>query len=99
MAIAAWVVLAVMGFAGSASGTALIFAAVFLATVGSLGILTQFAIIREVRSVVEELGKLGNWGLLATNISRSAGFLTMTQGLMVFFSLAVIAGFVVVVLF
>jgi len=99
VAIAVLVILAVLGDMGNASGNALIFAAIFLVTVGSLGILTQFAIIREARSVVEELGKLGNLGPVATNISRSGGFLTMTQGLMVFFSLAVIAGFVLVVLF
>jgi hypothetical protein len=97
VAIAVLVILAVLGDMGTASQAALIFAAIFLVTVGSLGILTQFAIIREARSVVEELGKLGNLGPVATNISRSGGFLTMTQGLMVFFSLAVIAGFVVVV--
>ncbi len=97
VAIAVLVILAVLGDMGAASQGALIFAAIFLVTVGSLGILTQFAIIREARSVVEELGKLGNLGPVATNISRSGGFLTMTQGLMVFFSLAVIAGFVVVV--
>jgi asparagine N-glycosylation enzyme membrane subunit Stt3 len=98
VAIAVLVILAVLGDMGAASQGALIFAAIFLVTVGSLGILTQFAIIREARSVVEELGKLGNLGPVATNISRSGGFLTMTQGLMVVFSLAVIAGFAVVVL-
>lgn len=98
VAIAVLVILAVLGDMGTASQGALIFAAIFLVTVGSLGILTQFAIIREARSVVEELGKLGNLGPVATNISRSGRFLTMTQGLMVVFSLAVIAGFAVVVL-
>lgn len=98
VALAVLVVLAVMGFAASASQGAIIFAAIFLVTVGSLGILTQFAIIREAKSVVEELAKLGNLGPVAQNISRSGNFLTMTQGLMTLFSLAVIAGFVLAVL-
>lgn len=98
VALAVLVVVAVMGFAGSASQGAIIFAAVFLVTVGSLGILTQFAIIREAKSVVEELGKLSNLGPVALNISRSGKYLTMTQGLMVVFSLAVIASAALVVL-
>jgi hypothetical protein len=98
VALAVLVVVAIMGFADSATQGAVIFAAVFLVTVGSLGILTQFAIIREARSVVEELGKLKNLGPVAQNISRSGNFLTMTQGLMVVFSLAVIASFALVVL-
>jgi asparagine N-glycosylation enzyme membrane subunit Stt3 len=98
VALAVLVVVAIMGFANSATQGAIIFAAVFLVTVGSLGILTQFAIIREAKSVVEELGKLGNLGPVASNISRSGNFLTMTQGLMVVFSLAVIASFALVVL-
>jgi asparagine N-glycosylation enzyme membrane subunit Stt3 len=98
VALAVLVVVAIMGFADSATQGAIIFAAVFLVTVGSLGILTQFAIIREAKSVVEELGKLGNLGPVASNISRSGNFLTMTQGLMVVFSLAVIASFALVVL-
>ena len=98
VALAVLVVVAIMGFADSATQGAIIFAAVFLVTVGSLGILTQFAIIREAKSVVEELGKLGNLGPVASNISRSGNFLTMTQGLMVVFSLAVIASFALVML-
>jgi hypothetical protein len=98
VALAVLVVVAIMDFANSATQGAIIFAAVFLVTVGSLGILTQFAIIREAKSVVEELGKLGNLGPVASNISRSGNFLTMTQGLMVVFSLAVIASFALVVL-
>lgn len=98
MALAVLVVLALMGFAESASGAAINFALIFLVTVGALGVLTQFAIIREARSVVEELGKLENLGAVAKNISQSGSFLTMTQGLMAAFSVAVVVGFALVVL-
>lgn len=98
VAIAVLVILAVMGFFDAPNPNAVILSAVFLVTVGALGMLTQLAIIREARSVVQELARLENLGPVAHNISRSGSFLTMTQGLMVFFSLAVIAGFVLVVL-
>lgn len=98
VAIAVLVILAVMGFFDAPNPNAVILSAVFLVTVGALGMLTQLAIIREARSVVQELARLENLGPVAHNISRSGSFLTMTQGLMVFFSLAVIAGFVFVVL-
>lgn len=98
VALAVLVVLALMGFAESASGAAVNFALIFLVTVGALGVLTQFAIIREARSVVEELGKLENLGVVAKNISQSGSFLTMTQGLMAAFSVAVVVGFALVVL-
>jgi hypothetical protein len=98
VALAVLVVLALMGFAESASGAAINFALIFLVTVGALGVLTQFAIIREARSVVEELGKLENLGAVAKNISQSGSFLTMTQGLMAAFSVAVVVGFALVVL-
>jgi asparagine N-glycosylation enzyme membrane subunit Stt3 len=98
VALAVLVVLALMGFAESASGAAINSALIFLVTVGALGVLTQFAIIREARSVVEELGKLENLGAVAKNISQSGSFLTMTQGLMAAFSVAVVVGFALVVL-
>jgi hypothetical protein len=98
VALAVLVALSVMGFADEASQGSIIFAAAFLVTVGSLGILTQFAIIREARSVVEELGKLSKLGAVAQNISRSGTFLNLTQALMVVFSLGIIAAFALAVL-
>lgn len=98
VALAVLVALSVMGFADEASQGSIIFAAAFLVTVGSLGILTQFAIIREARSVVEELGKLSKLGAVARNISRSGTFLNLTQALMVVFSLGIIAAFALAVL-
>ncbi len=98
VALAVLVALSVMGFADEASQGSIIFAAAFLVTVGSLGILTQFAIIREARSVVEELGKLSKLGAVAQNISRSGTFLHLTQALMVVFSLGIIAAFALAVL-
>lgn len=98
VALAVLVVLALMGYAESASGAAVNFALIFLVTVGALGILTQFAIIREARSVVEELGKFDNLGAIAKNISQSGSYLTLTQGLMSAFSVAVVVGFALIVL-
>ena len=98
IALAVLVVLALMGFAETASQAAVNFGLIFLVTVGALGILAQFAIIREAHSVVEELGALANLGAVAKNISQSGRFLALTQGLMVVFSVAVVAGFALVVL-
>ena len=98
IALGVLVVLALMGFAESASQAAVNFGLIFLVTVGALGILAQFAIIREAHSVVEELGALANLGAVAKNISQSGRFLALSQGLMVVLSVAVVAGFALVVL-
>lgn len=98
IALAVLTFLAVMGNLQSATMAEKLFAAVFLVTVGALGNLTQFAIIREAQSVVAELAKHENLGPVAQSISQSGRYLSMTLALMVVFSLVLIASFALVVL-
>jgi hypothetical protein len=73
-----------------------IFAVLFLVSVGALSVLTQFAIIREARTVVEELSTHQNPGPVAKMIASSGQFLNLTQGLMIVLSLALLAAFLLV---
>lgn len=73
-----------------------IFALLFLVTVGGLSVLSQFAIIREAKSVVEELGAHENTGAVAKTIAASGTYLTLTQALMAVFSIALLVVFVLV---
>jgi hypothetical protein len=59
--------------------------------------LTQFAIIREAKSVVVELSKLKKLGAVAKTIAKSDRYLSLTQGLMVALSLALLVSFVLLV--
>jgi hypothetical protein len=74
-----------------------IFAVIFLASVGALSVLTQFAIIREARALVVEVSKLKKLGAVAKTIAKSDRYLVLTQGLMVALSLALLVSFVLLV--
>lgn len=97
IALAVLAALALLGNAESASQEARIFAVIFLIGVGALSVLTQFAIIREAKSVVVELSKLKKLGAVAKTIAKSDRYLTLTQGLMVALSLALLVSFVILV--
>jgi hypothetical protein len=97
VALAVLAALALLGNAESASQEARIFAVIFLVSVGALSVLTQFAIIREAKSVVVELSKLKKLGAVAKTIAKSDRYLSLTQGLMVALSLAVLVSFVLLV--
>lgn len=97
VALAVLAALALLGNAESASQEARIFAVIFLVSVGALSVLTQFAIIREAKSVVVELSKLKKLGAVAKTIAKSDRYLTLTQGLMVALSLALLVSFVLLV--
>lgn len=73
-----------------------LFALLFLVTVGGLGVLSQFAIIREAKSVVNDLNALDNTGAVAKTIAASGTYLTLTQVLMAVFSIALLVVFVLV---
>lgn len=94
VALAVLAALALLGNAEAASQEAKIFAVVFLVSVGALSVLTQFAIIREARSVVVDLSKLEKLGAVAKTIAKSDRYLMLTQALMVFLSLALLASFI-----
>jgi nitrate reductase NapE component len=66
-------------------------------TVGALGNLTQFAIIRESYGVVAELSKMKDLGAIATSIAKSGRYLSMTMSVMALFSVALLGGFALVV--
>ena len=95
--IAVVAVLAVMGYLESASDTAQFFALLFLGTIGALGILNQFAIIREAKFLIEDLSKVPDLGSLATTIVASKQYLVFTQVLMIAFSVALLIGFGLVI--
>jgi hypothetical protein len=97
VALAVLAALALLGNAESASQEARIFAVIFLVSVGALSVLTQFAIIREAKSVVVELSKLKKLGAVAKTIAKSDRYLSLTQGLMVALSLALLVSFVLLV--
>lgn len=98
IAIAVLAYVAALGDLQIASMEAKLFATAFLVTVGVLGNLTQFAIIREAQSVVAELATHENPGPVARTIAQSGRYLTMTLGLMIAFSLIVFGSFALVVL-
>lgn len=98
IAIAVLAYVAALGDLQIASMEAKLFATAFLVTVGVLGNLTQFAIIREAQSVVAELSTHENPGPVARTIAQSGRYLTMTLALMIAFSLIVFGSFALVVL-
>lgn len=83
VALAVLAALALLGNVESASMEAQAFAVIFLASVGALSVLTQFAIIREARALVVEISKLKKLGATAKTIAKSDRYLVGTQGLMV----------------
>jgi hypothetical protein len=98
IALAVITVMAMMGYFDSASGYAPTFAALFLVTVGSLSVLTQFAVIREAQSVVKDLQAIDNPGAVAQMIASSGSYLVYTRVLMVVFSLGLLLALVLLVL-
>ena len=97
VALAVLTFLALTGDLASATTGEQLFAALFLVTVGALGNLTQFAIIRESYGVVAELSKMEDLGAIATSIAKSGRYLSMTMSVMVLFSVALLGGFALVV--
>jgi hypothetical protein len=89
-------VLAVMGYFSMASITVAIFALLFILTIGGLGLLSQFAVIREAKSVVAELSTHETAGAVAKTIAASGRYLGLTQVLMTVFSIALLVSFVAV---
>jgi hypothetical protein len=67
-------------------------------TVGSLGVLNQFAINREAKALVEDLKGHSAQGAMGKTISGSGSYLTLTQGLMAVFSIALVVLFALVAL-
>lgn len=91
--IAVIAVLAAMGYLGSASSEAQFFALLFLATIGALGILNQFAVIREAKALVEDLAKHTDLSAISVSIVGAKQFLVFTQVMMTGFSVALLVGF------
>jgi hypothetical protein len=91
-------VMAVMGFFETASDMAKLFALLTLGTIGALGILTQFAIIRESKMLVEDLAKHSDLSSIGKSISVSGQYLNLTRVLMTAFSVALLIGFALLVL-
>ncbi|MDA2980187.1 MAG: hypothetical protein O2828_00225 [Actinomycetota bacterium] len=98
IALSVVTVLSVMGYFSGVSTTVALFALAFLVTVGSLGVLNQFAIIREAKALVEDLKGHSAQGAMGKTISGSGSYLTLTQGLMVVFSIALVVLFALVAL-
>lgn len=98
VALSVLTALALLGNIETSSMEAKSFAAIFLASVGALSVLTQFAIIREAKAVVAELSKLDNLGAVATVISKSDRYLALTQILMIVLSASLVASFSILVL-
>ena len=98
IALSVVTVLSVMGYFSSVSDTVALLALAFLVTVGSLGVLNQFAIIREAKALVEDLKGHSSQGAMGKTISGSGSYLTLTQGLMVVFSIALVVLFALVAL-
>ena len=86
-------VLAVMGYFDNASDYAKLFALLTLGTIGALGILTQFAIIRESKMLVEDLSKHSELSSIGKSIAESGQYLNLTRVIMIVFSVALIIGF------
>ena len=98
IALSVVTVLSVMGYFSGVSTTVALLALAFLVTVGSLGVLNQFAIIREAKALVEDLKGHSAQGAMGKTISGSGSYLTLTQGLMVVFSIALVVLFALVAL-
>jgi len=98
IALSVVTVLSVMGYFSGVSTTVALLALVFLVTVGSLGVLNQFAIIREAKALVEDLKGHSAQGAMGKTISGSGSYLTLTQGLMAVFSIALVVLFALVAL-
>ena len=98
IALAVLAFLTLTGDLAAATTGEQLFAALFLVTVGALGNLTQFAIIREAQGIVAELSKLANPGPIASSIAKSGRYLSMTMTLMVLFSVGLLGSFALVVL-
>jgi len=97
VALAVLTFLALTGDLASANTSEQLFAALFLVTVGALGNLTQFAIIRESYGGVAELSKMKDLGAIAISIAKSGRYLSMTMSVMALFSVALLGGFALVV--
>lgn len=91
-------VLAVMGYIENSSDFAKLFALLTLGTIGALGILTQFAIIRESKMLVEDLSKQSKLSSIGKSIAESGQYLNLTRVLMTAFSVALLIGFALLVL-
>ena len=98
IALSVVTVLSVMGYFSGVSTAVALLALAFLVTVGSLGVLNQFAIIREAKALVEDLKGHSAQGAMGRTISGSGSYLTLTQGLMAVFSIALIVLFALVAL-
>ena len=98
IALAVLVFLTITGDLGAATTAEKLFAAAFLVTVGALGNLTQFAIIREAHGIVAELSNLAKLGPIGSSIAKSGRYLSMTMTLMVLFSVGLLGSFSLVVL-
>jgi hypothetical protein len=98
IALSVVTVLSVMGYFSDVSTTVALLALAFLVTVGSLGVLNQFAIIREAKALVEDLKGHSAQGAMGKTISGSGSYLTLTQGLMAVFSIALVVLFALVAL-
>jgi len=98
IALSVVTVLSVMGYFSGVSTTVALLALAFLVTVGSLGVLNQFAIIREAKALVEDLKGHSAQGAMGRTISGSGSYLTLTQGLMAVFSIALVVLFALVAL-
>ena len=98
IALSVVTVLSVMGYFSGVSTTVALLALAFLVTVGTLGVLNQFAIIREAKALVEDLKGHSAQGAMGKTISGSGSYLTLTQGLMVVFSIALVVLFALVAL-
>ena len=98
IALSVVTVLSVIGYFSGVSTTVALLALAFLVTVGSLGVLNQFAIIREAKALVEDLKGHSAQGAMGRTISGSGSYLTLTQGLMAVFSIALIVLFALVAL-
>ena len=98
IALAVITVVAVAGLFDGAYTYAVSFAALFLVTVGSLSVLNQFAIIREARSIVKDLQGMDNLSGVGRDIAGSGQYLSLTQGLMTVFSLAILVALTLLIL-
>ena len=98
IALSVVTVLSVMGYFSGVSTTVALLALAFLVTVGTLGVLNQFAIILEAKALVEDLKGHSAQGAMGRTISGSGSYLTLTQGLMAVFSIALIVLFALVAL-
>lgn len=96
IALSVVTVLSVMGYFSGVSTTVALLALAFLVTVGSLGVLNQFAIIREAKALVEDLKGHSSQGAMGKTIAGSGSYLTLTQGLMAVFSIALVVLFALV---